>query len=79
MGHPLQSDLTGLNDDQLYTKMSELQKRMTQAYRLGYTDAVYQLQMIIDDYQTEINTRNAKTMQELESKSKQFKSVIDIS
>lgn len=77
--HPLQIDLSNLNDDQLYTKMSDLQKRMSAAYRLGYSDAVYQLQMIIDDYQLEINNRNEKTMKELESKSKQFKNIIDIS
>lgn len=76
--HPLLGSLLELSDDQLYTKHAELTKRTTAAYRLGYGDAINQLQLILADYQEEINRRSAKALEELQSRSKQFKNIIDI-
>ena len=48
------------------------------AYRIGQSDMVGQLQLLLQDYQEEMNNRNRKALEEMESKSKQFKNIIDI-
>jgi len=65
--------------DELNQKYSNLMQRMTAAYRMGSTDAVYQLQLLAEDYQFEIQNRNRKLLEEMEKKSKNFKDIIDIS
>lgn len=81
--HPLGPDLSGLSDDELNKKFGELQKRYTQCWRFGPGDLLPQLQMLMDDYQAEIQRRNAKIMEEItrkaEAKGKGFGGVIDIS
>ena len=77
--HPLGPDLTGLSDDELHTKYSELQKRFGQAYRFGPQGIIPQLQMLMQDYQMEISLRNQKQLEELNKNSKGPKGVIDIS
>ena len=78
MGHPLTPDLSKLTLDELNQKYGDLLKRMTAAYRMGSADAVYQLQLLMEDYQNEISDRNRKALAEMESKSKNFKNIIDI-
>lgn len=78
MGHPLTPDLSKLSTEELNNKYSELLKRMTYAYRQGSPDMVQQLQMLIEDYQGEIQNRNAKALEEMAKHSKQFKNLIDI-
>lgn len=78
MGHPLTPDLSKLTIDELNNKYGELLKRTTAAYRMGNSDMVYQLQLLMEDYQNEIQLRNAKAMQDMEKQSKQFKNIIDI-
>jgi hypothetical protein len=77
--HPLGPDLTGLSDDELHTKYSELQKRFGQAYRFGPQSIIPQLQMLMQDYQMEISLRNQKQLEELNKNSKGPKGIIDIS
>jgi len=77
--HPLGPDLTGLTDDELHTKYSELQKRFGQAYRFGPQGIIPQLQMLMQDYQMEISLRNQKQLEELNKNSKGPKGIIDIS
>ena len=77
--HPLGPDLTGLSDDELHTKYSELQKRFGQAYRFGPQGIIPQLQMLMQDYQMEISLRNQKQLEELNKNSKGPKGIIDIS
>ena len=77
--HPLGPDLTGLSDDELHTKYSELQKRFGQAYRTGPQSIIPQLQMLMQDYQAEISLRNQKQLEELNKNSKGPKGIIDIS
>lgn len=60
--HPLAPDLTKLSDDELHTKRSELQGRMSYAYRIGSADMVAQLQLLIQDYAMEVERRNLKMM-----------------
>lgn len=76
--HPLIGDLTGQTDDELVMKITDLSRRMTQAYRMGYSDAAQQLQMIMGDYMAEQQRRQQKMMEEMLEKSKEFKNIIDV-
>jgi hypothetical protein len=77
--HPLGSDLTALSDDELHKKYGELQKRFNQAYRFGPHEVIPQIQMLMQDYQYEIQVRNQKQMEEMNKNSKGPKGIIDIS
>jgi hypothetical protein len=76
--HPLLPDLSKLNLDELNSKYGELLKRVTYAYQTGRPDMVQQLQMLMQDYQAEIQVRNAKALEDMEKQSKKFKNIIDI-
>mgnify|MGYP003705544383 CR=1 FL=1 len=84
--HPLINDLSKFSDDELHSKLSELNKRFVQAYRIGPTQIIPQLQMLIEDYNAEVGRRNAKKMQEMAEKfekaankdGKGMKGIIDI-
>jgi hypothetical protein len=78
MGHPLTPDLSKFTLEELNQKYGDLMKRVTMAYRMGSSDAVYQLQLLLEDYQAEISQRNEKALQEMEKNSKNFKNIIDI-
>jgi hypothetical protein len=78
MGHPLIGDLTGLSNDELHKKYADLTKRIGQAYRMGMSDAVQQLNMIMEDYTAEIKRRNEKMLADMSEKSAEFKHIIDI-
>ena len=77
--HPLSPSLGELSDDELQKKYGELQKRWAQAYRFGPTSVVPQLQMLIEDYQFEINRRSQKQFEEQMKSQKGPKGIIDIS
>lgn len=66
--HPLANDLTQLSDEDLNKKLGELNKRFVQAYRIGPHQIIPQLQMLIQDYQSELARRNAKLMQDMADK-----------
>ncbi len=76
--HPLIGNLTDLTDDDLQKKLSELSSKLNAAHRFGSHDLVQQLYMIIENYQYELKLRNDKHIAELQKKSGQFKSIIDI-
>ena len=76
--HPLTPDLTKLSIDELNQKHGDLLKRINQAYNWGNADMVAQLQMLLQDYQSEMAVRNQKALAEMEEKSKTFKNIIDI-
>ena len=77
--HPLGSDLSNLSDDELHKKYGELQKRFGQAYRFGPQSIIPQIQMLMQDYQYEINLRNQKQLEDLNKNRKGPKGIIDIS
>jgi hypothetical protein len=52
--------------------------KMNQAYRFGPTSIIPQMQMILENYKHEMDTRNRKTMEEMEAKNDKFKGLIDI-
>ena len=60
--HPLTPDLTGLSDEELFTKRNELTSKLNYAYRAGYSDMVMQIQLILQDYAMEVERRNQKMM-----------------
>lgn len=62
--HPLTPDLTQLTDEELHTKNSELMNKLNFAYRMGHSDVVQQLQLILGDYAIEIETRNKKMLEQ---------------
>jgi hypothetical protein len=76
--HPLAPDLTGLSDDDLHKKRAELQNRMTFAYRMGQGDIIGQIQLLLGDYDMEIQKRNQKMLDDLQKNNKNFKDKIDI-
>lgn len=77
--HPLYNEnLNDLSDDALHKKHGELLKRMVQANRLGYTDAVYQIQAIIQHFDQEITRRNIETLKKVEKNNKDFDDYINI-
>jgi hypothetical protein len=77
--HPLGSNLTEMSDDDLQKKYGELQKRYMQAYRFGPVGVIPQLQMLMQDYQFEIQVRNQRQVDEIQKNSKGPKGIIDIS
>ena len=76
--HPLTPDLTGLSDDELHKKRAELSNRMMFASRMGHGDMIGQIQLVMGDYDMEVQRRNQKMLDDLEKNSKTFKDKIDI-
>ena len=62
--HPLTPDLSKLTDDELHSKRAELQNRLSFAYRMGYSDMVHQLNLLIQDYAMEVEFRNKKMLED---------------
>ena len=78
--HPLTQNLSSLKDEELNQKFADLQKRLGQCYRSGPVSAIPQIQMLLEDYQTEISLRNRKIMDEMNKKVNDagLKGIIDI-
>lgn len=76
--HPLSPDLSQLTDAELHKKHGELVQRLGQAYRIGPFNIIGQLQMILDDYNSEIQRRNQKIMDDMMKKGKGMDGIIDI-
>jgi hypothetical protein len=77
--HPLASDLSKLTDDELQQKRGELQNRLMMSYRMGNADLVMQVQLLLGDYDIELQTRNQKMMDQMSKASKNFGNIINIS
>jgi hypothetical protein len=77
--HPLAPDLSKLTDDELQQKRGELQNRLMMSYRMGNADLVMQLQLLLGDYDMELQTRNQKMMDQMSKASKNFGNIINIS
>lgn len=76
--HPLAPDLSGLSDNDLQKRMTDLMKRLVFASQMGHNDSVMQLQMLYDDIQMEVGRRNQLEMEKLRAMSPNFNDVIDI-
>lgn len=79
MYHPLTPDLSNLTLEELHTKRADLQNKLMFASRMGQGDMIQQLNLVIGDYDLEIEKRNQKMLADLESKSgKKITDKIDI-
>ena len=76
--HPLAPDLSKLSTEELNNKYGDLLKRITYAMRIGQSEMIEQLQMLLSDYQNELNDRNRRALEDMEKNSKNFKNIIDI-
>jgi len=76
--HPLISDLSNLSTEELHKKYNELLHKFNQAHRFGPVGVIPQMQMILENYRYEMDTRNRKLMEEMEAKNDKFKGIIDI-
>ena len=77
--HPLAPDLSKLTDEELNQKRGELQNRLIMSYRMANPDLVTQLQLLLQDYDMEIQARNRKLMDQMAKASKNFGNIINIS
>jgi N-acetyl-anhydromuramyl-L-alanine amidase AmpD len=57
MEHPLISNLNDLTEEQLLEKITELQKKLSIAYRTGNADLCNQIRMAIESFQTKYQDR----------------------
>jgi len=62
--HPLTQDLSQLTDEELHSKRSDLQTKLSFAYRMGHGDMVQQLQLVLGDYAMEVETRNQRMLEQ---------------
>lgn len=76
--HPLNPDITSLSDQELQQKCSELLTKMNQAYSMGNSMLVSQIQMFYEDYNSELMRRQQKSYEELMERGKKFKNIIDV-
>lgn len=76
--HPLAPNLYEMSDIELQKKHSELITRLNHAYRYGQTQMTQQVQMIMEDYQSEITRRQQKTLDDMLAKNDKFSGIIDI-
>lgn len=77
--HPLAPDLSKFTDDELQKKRTELQNRLMFSYRMGNSDLVTQLQLLLQDYDAEVQARNQKLMDQMAKANKNFGNIINIS
>ena len=52
MEHPLIANLNDLTEEQLLEKVTELQRKLSVAYRTGNADLCNQIRMAIESFQT---------------------------
>ena len=52
MEHPLVTNLNDLTEEQLLEKVTELQRKLSIAYRTGNADLCNQIRMAIESFQT---------------------------
>jgi len=76
--HPLVGNLEELSNEELHKKYNELLSKYNQAHRFGPTSVIPQMNMILENYRFEMDKRNRKVIEEMESKNDKFKGIIDI-
>lgn len=76
--HPLVENLEKLSNEELHKRYNDLMAKFNQAYRFGPTSVIPQMQMILENYKSEMDNRNRRTLEEMEQKNDKFKGIIDI-
>ena len=64
MFNPLVENLTKLSDEKLLEKVNEINQKIGQAVSAGMFTSVSQMNIILNEYQTEMNTRYLKKLEE---------------
>jgi hypothetical protein len=67
MFHPLLPNYDDLKDQDIEQKLSEAMKKYNLAAKLGNQAACFQIQIIIDDLQTEMSVRKAKQAEKIKT------------
>ena len=62
MEHPLMGDLSGLKIEELQNKISELNKRLSFAYKTNNQALINQLNLVLNSYNQEYQRKLAKLM-----------------
>ena len=62
MEHPLIGDISGLKIEEIQHKISELNKRLSFAYKTGNGALIHQLNMVLNAYNQEYQNKLAKLM-----------------
>jgi len=62
MEHPLIGDISGLKIEEIQNKISELNKRLSFAYKTGNGALIHQLNMVLNAYNQEYQNKLAKLM-----------------
>lgn len=57
MEHPLIGNLSNLKEEELQEKISELNNKLVQAYRMGNTQLIGQVQMALESYKNHAQSR----------------------
>jgi len=60
MEHPLIANLNDLTEEQLLEKVTELQRKLSIAYRTGNADLCNQIRMAIESFQTKYQDKIRK-------------------
>jgi hypothetical protein len=68
MGHPLSPNLTNLSTDALTDKYNDLMRRYNTAWASGNYEIIRQIQLILEDYNAEMEVRRQKSLQEMEER-----------
>ena len=82
MEHPLIGSVDSLTIDELGSKISELNKKMGIALRMGNTELTRQIRMAIETYQTKYTEKSAALFNKHNDKNgngPDFDQIIDIS
>ena len=74
--HPLVTGLKELSNEELLTKMTELQTRLRSVMRMTNQTYAIQLRMILDDYQNEFNRRSQEAADKLAEKNKKPEKIV---
>ena len=76
--HPLLDELSGLSNEEVQKKHSEIMQKLNQAYGMGNQMLINQINMVMESYQDELNKRNKKMFDDLAGKDDKWKDLIDI-
>lgn len=66
--HPLGSDLSKLSDDELQSRISDLNKKRIASYQFGNGDLLRQIDLLLSDCQQELMDRNAHMLKKMEER-----------
>lgn len=77
--HPLTPNLSSLSNDELEKKRNELNEKMYQSFQFGNPELMYQVQMILDDYNQELEKRHRELLEKTQKNGEKFTDKINIS